>query len=135
LSIKIKDKDLKLDYNKPKTLPTVKIDVAKIREVVTNLIENSIKYTDKGNITVSLREVDGKLEFCIIDSGIGISRDAIPQMFKKFSRAENALIHVQGSGLGLYVARKMLEAHKGKIYVQSEGENQGSKFWFTIPIN
>jgi len=129
-------KKICLKYIKPsEQLPLVKIDQQKIKEVIANLIENAIKYTVEGNITVSLKVIDQNIQFGVSDSGVGICKDDIPKLFKKFSRGETmSRIHTEGTGLGLYVARKMIEAHQGKIWVESEGENKGSQFYFQLPI-
>ena len=136
LSIKIKDKKLKLVYNKPKNLPMISIDASKIREVIVNLIENGIKYNkEHGDLTIRLRRVKDALEFCVIDSGIGIDKDNISQVFKKFSRTDSAMEYADGNGLGLYVAKEILKVHKGSIWAESKGQDQGAKFCFKLPIS
>lgn len=132
----IKQKKLRLDYIKlPEQLPLVKIDLEKIRQVLINLIDNAIKYTKQGSITVSLKAINQKIQFCVSDSGVGISKNDLPKLFKKFSRGKTiSRIHTEGTGLGLYVARKMVEAHNGKIWAESKGENRGSQFYFQLPV-
>lgn len=132
-----KKKGLKLLYNKPqKALPKVKIDEEKARQVVMNLIDNAIKYTKKGSVSVSVSQADKNIEFCVADTGMGIKKDDLPHLFQKFSRGTGiSLIHTEGTGLGLYVARMMMEAHGGRIWAESEGEGRGSKFCFSLPIN
>ena len=132
----VKKKGLKLNYRKPaKPLPKIRIDEEKIRQVVMNLIDNAIKYTKKGSLTVSLEAVGKKMRFCVSDSGIGINKEYLPNLFKKFSRGKGiSVIHTEGTGLGLYVAREMVEAHKGKIWAESKGEGMGSKFCFELPV-
>ena len=115
-------------------LPKVKIDEEKIRQVVINLIDNSIKYTDKGRVAVDLRQVGKNLEFSVSDTGAGIKKDDLGKLFQKFSRGTGATSITEGTGLGLYVARQMVEAHKGRIWVESEGEGRGSRFCFSLPI-
>jgi len=136
LSGNIKKKSLKLNYKKPaKPLPKIRIDDEKIRQVVMNLVDNAIKYTKKGSITVNFEVVNKKIRFCVSDSGIGISQEYLPNLFQKFSRGQGtSVIHTEGTGLGLYVAREMVEAHKGKIWAESAGEGMGSKFCFEIPV-
>ncbi|MFH1427911.1 MAG: HAMP domain-containing sensor histidine kinase, partial [Patescibacteria group bacterium] len=136
LSNTIKKKKLKLIYNKPaKPLTRVKIDEEKIRQVVLNLIDNAIKYTKKGNITINLSKVKSGIQFCIVDSGMGIRPEDLSNLFKKFSRGKGtSTIHTEGTGLGLYVAKQMVEAHQGKIWAESAGEGKGSKFCFVLPI-
>jgi len=100
-----------------------------------NLIDNAIKYTKKGSLTVSLEAVGKKMRFCVSDSGMGIREADRSNLFKKFSRGQGtSVIHTEGTGLGLYVAREMVEAHKGKIWAESKGEGMGSKFCFEIPV-
>lgn len=132
----IKKKGLHLNYKKPtKPLPKMKIDDEKIRQVIMNLVDNAIKYTKKGSITINLKKTGSNLQFCVSDSGIGISKEYLPNLFKKFSRGEGtSVIHTEGTGLGLYVAREMIEAHKGKIWAESKGEGMGSRFCFEIPV-
>lgn len=127
---------MRLDYIKlPEQLPLVKIDLEKIRQVLINLIDNAIKYTKQGSITVSLKAINQKIQFCVSDSGVGISKNDLPKLFKKFSRGKTiSRIHTEGTGLGLYVARKMVEAHNGKIWAESKGENRGSQFYFQLPV-
>jgi len=136
LEMKAKAKNLKLIYDKPKRpLPLIKLDEEKIRQVVMNIIDNAIKYTPTGFVKVSLGKDDKNIIFSVKDSGMGISKDDIPNLFKKFSRAENAFTsHTEGTGLGLYVAKNMMQAHKGKIWVESEGDGKGSEFIFTLPM-
>ncbi|HOZ56031.1 MAG: Non-motile and phage-resistance protein [Parcubacteria group bacterium ADurb.Bin316] len=137
LTSKAKEKKLKFEYKKPaKPLPKVVIDQEKIRQVIMNLIDNSIKYTAKGSVTVSVKKEADNIEFCVSDTGMGVDPDDIPHLFQKFQRGTGTfLVHTEGTGLGLYVAREMIEQHKGKIWVESKGKNKGSKFIFTIPIN
>lgn len=115
----------------------VKGDRGKIKQVIGNLLDNSIKYTPKGNIHVSL-DADrgsGKVLLTIKDTGVGIRATTIPYLFQKFSRAEDASkVNILGTGLGLYVAKQMIEAHKGKVWVESEGEGKGSTFFVELKL-
>ncbi|MFA6908704.1 MAG: ATP-binding protein [Patescibacteria group bacterium] len=131
------DKGLKLVYDKPKTdLPDLPMDQDKISDVVMNLIDNAIKYTDKGSITVSAKIEGDHLHVWVIDTGIGIEPHEAKNLFNKFVRGYGiAQINPDGSGLGLYVARRLTEAHGGKIWVESAGKGKGSRFQFTLPLN
>lgn len=109
----------------------VSADGGKLRQVISNLLDNSIKYTPKGSVHVSLEKEQGRgtTTFRIRDTGIGISREDREHIFEKFTRAkEGQAVSTIGSGLGLYVAKKMLEAQKGKVWVESEGPGTGSTF-------
>lgn len=129
-------KKIKLTLKKPKkALPAVKIDEEKIRQVVMNLIDNAIKYTKNGGVTVEVKQAKDNIRFCVIDSGMGIDPKDQVNLFKKFHRGEGTvLVHTEGTGLGLYVARNMLSMHKGRIWAESKGVGKGSKFCFELPI-
>jgi len=115
----------------------VHADIGKTQQIIHNLINNSLKYTHKGTITVYLHDdKKRKLLFIeIIDTGIGMSQVTIESLFEKFSRASNAnSVNIKGTGLGLFVAREMARAMKGEVTAHSEGEGKGSHFIFTIPF-
>jgi len=104
-----------------------KIDEGKMRQVIVNLIDNAIKYTKKGYIKVSLTKNEEKKKFLVTvsDTGVGITKETMPKLFSKFIRAKNANeVNIHGTGLGLYIAREMAQAHKGgKLWAESEGKN------------
>ncbi|PIQ74441.1 MAG: hypothetical protein COV85_02005 [Candidatus Portnoybacteria bacterium CG11_big_fil_rev_8_21_14_0_20_44_10] len=129
-------KSLYLHFIKFKSpLPKVLVDAHKIEQVIQNLIDNAIKYTDAGEITITLEPTDDHLLFSIKDTGSGITKSIQPFLFEKFQRGPRATTHyTEGAGLGLYWAGKVIRAHNGKIWVESEGENEGSVFYFTLPI-
>lgn len=129
-------KGIKLEYKKSlQKLELISADEEKIRQVVINLIDNAIKYTPKGKVQVSLQVDKGFLEFCVADTGMGIKTEDQKNLFQKFSRGTGtSLVHTEGTGLGLYVAREMIEAHHGKIWAESAGEGKGSKFCVKLPI-
>lgn len=128
------NKGLFLSYHAPdKPLSRVKIDKSKIRQVIINIIDNSIKYTSVGGITVTLSQKDDLVRFTVSDTGIGISPDDMPYLFKKFSRGEGiSVVHTEGTGLGLYVGKMMVEEHGGRIWAESEGDDKGSSFCFEL---
>jgi signal transduction histidine kinase len=130
-------KKLKLVYKKPKkALPKVRIDREKIRQVVMNLTDNAIKYTEKGEVEIELKLIKNKILFSVSDSGMGIEEGDMINLFKKFSRGQGtSVIHTEGTGLGLYVAKQMIESHKGKIWAESKGKGRGAKFLFELPIS
>lgn len=136
LSAEARAKGLALNYQQPsKPLPKITLDEGKIRQVILNLIDNSIKYTKKGSINVSLEQINDNIQFCVSDTGMGITEDDLPKLFKKFSRGKDTpLVHAGGSGLGLYVCKMMVEAHSGKVWCESKGKGKGAKFCFRLPI-
>lgn len=111
------------------------IDSSRIFQVVRNLLQNSINYTPQGgSIKVTLQTTEDELRFSIADNGIGIPRQEQPKIFNKFYRAQNArMVRSTGTGLGLYLCRKLIEGHEGKIWFTSE-ENRGTVFVFTLPL-
>lgn len=134
-----KAKGLKLFFKKPSvtTFPKVNMDPKKIKEVMINVIDNAIHYTQHGSVTITVSDLEEKgiVRVSIKDTGIGILQEDISSLFKKFSRMENAKqISSDGTGLGLYVAKLIVEDHKGVMWVESEGLNMGSEFIFELPI-
>lgn len=111
----------------------VRADKGKIKQVIGNLLDNAVKYTPKGGITVTLVGEQGKARLSINDTGVGIRSETIPHLFQKFSRAEDASkVNILGTGLGLYVAKEMIKAHTGKVWVESPGEGKGSTFFVEL---
>lgn len=134
---KIKEKELQFEFKiSSKKLPKIKADKERITIVFENLIDNAIRYTPKGGmIVLNLQLREKEIEFSIKDSGIGIPEREQKDVYKKFFRASNALkTETEGSGLGLYIAKNIIEAHKGKIYFTSK-EGEGTTFYFTLPLN
>ena len=126
---------IKLEFIKPKEgLSKIKIDVEKMSLAITNLIDNAVKYTPEGGfVRVSVKENKEEIEFSVQDSGIGIPVDQKERVFGKFFRATNALKReTEGSGLGNFIVKNIIEAHNGKIWFESE-EGKGSTFYFTMP--
>jgi signal transduction histidine kinase len=118
-------------------LPTALMrgDLGKLKQLISNLIDNSIKYTQKGSVTVTLSEgANNTVRVTISDTGVGIPKEEIGGLFEKFKRASGAgKVNTTGTGLGLYVAKSIVEAHKGKIWIESEGSGKGSRFIFEVP--
>jgi signal transduction histidine kinase len=115
----------------------VHADIGKTRQVIMNLIDNSIKYTPKGTITVVAHDDMKSKLMCITiqDTGIGMSKETIEGMFDKFVRAKNAnSVNVTGTGLGLFVAKKMITQMNGRVWAESEGEGKGSTFHIELPL-
>jgi len=131
-----KKRGIKVEFKKPeKKLPLVLIDVEKMRLAIQNLLDNAIRYTrPDGKVTVSLKCVKKEIEVSIKDTGVGIPKDQQERVFTKFFRAANVMrMETEGSGLGLFITKNIIEAHGGKIWFESE-ENKGSTFHFTLPI-
>jgi signal transduction histidine kinase len=131
-----KNKNLSLTLKLPEQmLPKMTIDPNKIKEVVSNLIDNALKYTKEGEITVSVEAKEASARIIVADTGMGISRDDKAKLFEKFIRSkETASMFVSGSGLGLYIGKSFVQAHGGKIWAESEGMGKGSRFIVELPF-
>lgn len=126
-----------LKIKEPKEdLPLVKIDLEKISIVIHNLIDNAVNYTNaKGKVEISIEKAKDKKEIILSvkDTGIGISKDQEFRIFSRFFRGGNAVkADTEGTGLGLYIAKNIIEAHNGKIWFETK-EGKGSVFYFTLP--
>jgi signal transduction histidine kinase len=109
-------------------------DRGKIKQVIANILDNAIKYTPHGGITISLGNYRGNVAIAVEDTGVGIDPSEIGKLFAKFSRAKGAhKTNITGTGLGLYIAKKMAEAHGGDILVVSGGVGKGSTFTIKLP--
>lgn len=131
-----KQKNLTINYKKPDIkLPQVKIDVEKASLVVSNLVENAMKYTAPGgNIYVEVLREGANIKVLVRDTGMGILKDQEKRIFTKYFRGSNALkMETEGTGLGLFIAKNVVETHGGKIWFISE-EGKGTTFFFTLPI-
>lgn len=127
-------KGLSLTFEKL-NLPLVKTDPERLRQVITNLVSNSVKYTLKGGITVSAKEEGGFLKVTVKDTGVGIPPEHMSKLFGKFHRVQDKLTtEVRGTGLGLWITKQLIEIMGGKIYVESI-YGSGSSFSFTLPIS
>ena len=130
------DKGLKLTYEPPTDpLPQIMADKEKLRQVMNNIIDNALKYTKQGSVAAKLFAQGDKIIFQVKDTGKGISPEEADSIFLKYSRGKESVKQSAGLGLGLYVAKVIVEQHKGKIWAESLGVGQGSVFSFSLPIN
>lgn len=126
---------LQFDYTPDKNMTyMVNGDKGKLKQVIGNIIDNSIKYTPRGSIHVWLtKKNDNKILLTVSDTGVGIKKEVLPNLFEKFTRAPDASkTNIIGTGLGLYIAKKMIEAHRGRIWAESAGEGKGSSFFIEL---
>ncbi len=131
-----KNKQLALGIRlQKKSLPKLLLDENKIKEVFSNLIDNAIKYTEQGTVTVSVEGGDNVVRVTVEDTGIGIKPEDKIHLFEKFVRSkETAKMVTSGTGLGLYVGKNFVEAHGGRIWVESEGIKRGARFIVELPF-
>lgn len=109
------------------------IDPERMREVVTNIFDNAVKYTESGKISIGLTGNDQVVQFYIKDTGPGISSDDLPHLFQKFYRVDNSATRtIGGTGLGLFISRKIVELYRGRIWAESE-INKGTTFFINLP--
>lgn len=133
IEILSKQKNLKLLTDIPK-LPLVNVDEGRIDEILNNLISNAVKFTEKGSITISAKRAGDFVEISVSDSGVGIPKDKINNLFRKFYQVDASISRrYGGTGLGLSIVKQLVEAHGGKITVKSEDGN-GTTFAFTLPV-
>jgi two-component system, OmpR family, phosphate regulon sensor histidine kinase PhoR len=137
LRLQAKRAGLSLQVEYPNNLPPVLADPPRIEQVMVNLLHNAIKFTPAGgSIFVSARPEGEGTEACIVfevrDTGVGIPEDDIQRIFERFYKADRARTG-GGTGLGLAIARHLVEAHGGRIWVESR-EGQGSSFFFSLPV-
>ncbi|MFA6594124.1 MAG: HAMP domain-containing sensor histidine kinase [Candidatus Buchananbacteria bacterium] len=128
-------KGLKLNVYYSKDLPDVSTDSAKIKEVASNLVDNAVKYTKAGEISLDLHQEGSSVVFSVADTGSGITAGDVGRLFNKFVRGQGmSTIHPEGTGLGLYFARVVIENLGGRIWAESPGKGRGSKFSFSLPL-
>jgi len=131
-------KGLYLRFNKPKQpLPKVTADPQKLRQVILNLVDNALKYTQKGGIVVSVQYDNNSDTILTIvqDTGIGMTPQEKEKLFQLFERSEDAIsTYPSGVGIGLYLSSEIVKAHKGKIWAESPGKGKGSTFYVELCV-
>lgn len=125
-------KGIKLVSSLSKDIPTVPGDSQKIYNVLINLLDNALKFTDKGRVRVSVRTLPPRVEVSVSDTGIGLDTDneRISRLFEPFTENAEEITH---PGLGLFVCKSIIERHGGEIWAESKGQNKGATIRFTLP--
>lgn len=126
-------KGIKFSVHIPPNLPCVFGAPSRLQQVIINLVNNAINYTSEGEVLVRARETDSEVLVEVVDTGCGIPVDDLPKVFQDFFRGSN--VSSKGTGLGLSISRRIIEAHGGRIWVESPcpETGKGSKFSFTLP--
>ncbi len=125
--------EIRPEIDCPSDIPPVRADLARIEQVLVNLIHNGIKFSSKhGTVTLSAEACDSKIRFAVRDAGIGIPADDLPRIFERFYKSDRARSG-HGTGLGVSISKHLVEAHGGTIRAESR-EEFGSTFYFTLPI-
>jgi two-component system sensor histidine kinase VicK len=109
----------------------IEADRVRLNQVVLNLISNAIKFTEEGSIIVNAKKQDreNKVIISVKDTGIGIHPDVLPRLFQKFATKS-----YQGTGLGLYISKSIVEAHGGNMWAENNPDQKGAVFYFTLPM-
>lgn len=129
------EKGVRLEIEIPSDLPEILADADRLSQVLFNLIGNALQYTPAGGqVTVAARQQRDEVQVNVQDTGIGIAAEHLPHVFDRFYRADRSRSRVSGgSGVGLTIAKHLIEAHGGRIWAGSPGEGMGSTFMFTLP--
>jgi histidine kinase len=130
-------KHISLDLDLPADLPRVLADEGRAIQVLTNLTGNALQHTpENGRITIAATRLDQEVRVSVRDTGMGIPPEHLPHIFDRFYRADKSRSRRAGggSGIGLTIARALVEAHGGRLWAESAGEGAGSTFTFTLPI-
>lgn len=130
------EKQIKLNLSLDEKIPQIKFDGERIKQVLNNLLSNALKFTDEyGNITIATHLNDKYVHIAICDSGIGIPDDMKHKLFNKFVQVGTKVqVKEKGTGLGLFIAKGIVETHGGSIWIE-DNDPQGTKFVFNLPLN
>jgi len=130
------DKNIQLVTDVEPGLPNLFVDKDRIIQVLTNLVGNALQYTPNGGkVSISVRREKSEILFAVKDTGIGISTEQLTFIFNRFYRTDKSRNRASGgSGIGLTIAKALVQAHQGKIWAESNGEGKGSTFSFLIPL-
>jgi signal transduction histidine kinase len=136
LGKQFEEKDVTLETEVPSGLPQVFVDKDRIDQVLLNLVGNALQYTPSGGkVTISAHAQDDEIHIAVADTGIGIPPEHLPHLFTRFYRVDKSRSRARGgSGIGLTIAKHLVEAHDGRIWAVSSGSGQGSTFIFTLPL-
>ena len=130
----LKDSPVVLSADVDEAMPRVIVDRTRIRQVLLNLLNNAIRFTDSGSIRVSMRAADGELEVAVADTGVGIPPEDLDGIFDEFAQGSGPITSSRGgAGLGLAVCKQVVQLHGGRIWAESQ-VGRGSTFRFTIPV-
>ncbi|MBA3073269.1 MAG: HAMP domain-containing protein [Anaerolineae bacterium] len=136
LGRQFEDKNIQLVTDVEPGLPNLFVDKDRIIQVLTNLVGNALQYTPNGGkVSISVRREKSEILFAVKDTGIGISTEQLTFIFNRFYRTDKSRNRASGgSGIGLTIAKALVQAHQGKIWAESNGEGKGSTFSFLIPL-
>jgi len=135
-SNQFKEKEIQLETVVEAGLPDILVDSDRIIQVLTNLVGNALQYSSSGGrVTIDVQQKKSEIIFSVTDTGIGISAEQLPYIFNRFYRTDKSRNRASGgSGIGLTIAKALIQSHHGRIWAESEGEGKGSTFSFAIPL-
>jgi signal transduction histidine kinase len=136
LKIEAENKGIYLKYKKRGVVPETSADSGKLKMALTNIVDNCVKYTKKGGVSIILKSKDNKILIDIEDTGMGMTQEQLSNLFgQTFQRGQEAQkIFAVGKGIGLFLSAKIIEGHNGKIFAESKGEGEGSTFHIELPV-
>jgi signal transduction histidine kinase len=130
----VKHKPIELIFDVPTRMPLIRADKTRLQQILMNLVDNAIKFTEKGRVTVRVTYSTESLNFMVVDTGIGIPEKKHAEIFERFKQGDMSRTRkYEGTGLGLTICRELVQLHGGKIHLRSQ-EGVGSEFQVTLPI-
>ena len=136
LQFEAETKNLYLKFQKPEKTPEIKAGPEKLKVALFNIIDNALKYTQKGGVTIIVKSINDKIQIIIQDTGIGMSEEVLETLFTEtFTRGKEAQkLFTTGRGIGLFITSQIIKAHHGKVWAESKGQGKGSTFYVELPI-
>ena len=137
IKIEAEKKNLYLKVERPKEfLPKIKADPTKLKVALFNLVDNAVKYTKEGGVSIKVQTTDSKLQIAVKDTGMGVPKEELPDIFTRvFERSKEAQkSNTTGRGIGLYLTANIIKSHHGEIWAESEGVGKGSTFFVELPV-
>ncbi|MFN7835210.1 MAG: sensor histidine kinase [Burkholderiaceae bacterium] len=133
----LEGKSIALEKEIAADVPAVECDPERIQQILWNLLSNAVKFTGKGgHIDIVIEKIDDRVRIVFIDNGVGIDADFLPKLFERFSQADASSRRSHGGpGLGLFIAKNLVELHGGSLTAASAGKGQGARFALTLPIH
>jgi signal transduction histidine kinase len=129
-SIKLEFINSKEKWKEDAAAIVVEADKGRISQVISNLLDNAVKFTNEGTIRVAAEKNNGDIVIRIKDTGTGIDPEILPRLFTKFATKSNT-----GTGLGLFISKSIVEAHGGRIWAENNTEGEGVTFYFSLPVS
>jgi two-component system CheB/CheR fusion protein len=135
MQVQATEKNIYLKFDPPQNLPSVYVDRERLQQAVTNLLNNALKFMEKGGVTVAAEDMGDFVRVSIKDTGIGMAKEELTKIFTRFYQIDHTITRkYRGSGLGLSIVKGIIEKHGGRVWAESEGLDKGTTFYFTLPV-